>query len=65
MFLFYTLLVYTFSGCTVPPDSKETELRRSDQMASPSTGKNTGVVLVPCSYMEVRPNSYFRWCGYL
>ena len=37
-----------FSGCTVPPDSKETELGSSDQEASPSAGKNTGVVLVPC-----------------
>ena len=36
------------SGCTVPPDSKETELRSSNQEASPSAGKNTGVVLVPC-----------------
>ena len=36
----------------------------SDQEASPSTGKNTGVVLVPCLRMEVRPYSYFRWCGY-
>ena len=30
-----------FSGCTVPPDSKETELGSSDQEASPSAGKNT------------------------
>ena len=37
-----------FSGCTVPPDSKETELGSSDQEAPPSAGKNTGVVLVPC-----------------
>ena len=37
-----------FSGCTVPSDSKETELGSSDQEASPSAGKNTGVVLVPC-----------------
>ena len=29
-----------FSGCTVPPDSKETELGSSDQAASPSAGKN-------------------------
>ena len=32
-----------FSGCTVPPDSMETELVSSDQEASPSAGKNTGV----------------------
>ena len=36
-----------FSGCSVAPDRKETELGSSDQEASPSTGKNTGVVLVP------------------
>ena len=36
-----------FSGCTVPLDSKETELGSSDQETSPSTGKNTGIVLVP------------------
>ena len=53
-----------FSGCTVPPDSKETELGSSDQEASPSAGKNTGVVLVPCLHMEVHPYSYFQWCGY-
>ena len=35
-----------FSGCTVSPDSKETELGSSDQEASPSAGKNTAVVLV-------------------
>ena len=53
-----------FFGCTLPSDSKETELGSSDQEASPSAGKNTGVVLVPCSRMEVHPYSYFRWCGY-
>ena len=58
------ILEYVFSGCTVPPDSKETELGSSDKDASPSAGKNTGVVLVPCLDMEVRPYSYFRWCGY-
>ena len=52
------------SGHTVPPDSKETELESSNQEASPSAGKNTRVVLVPCLCMEVRPYSYFRWCGY-
>ena len=46
------------------PDSKETELRPNDQEASPSVGKNTGVVLVPCLRMEVRPHSYFQLCGY-
>ena len=37
-----------FSGCTVPPDSKETKLGSSGQEASPTGDKNTGVVLVPC-----------------
>ena len=32
-----------------PPDSKETDLGSSDHKASPSAGKNTGFVLVPCS----------------
>ena len=47
------------SGCTVPPDSKEIELGSSNLEVSPSVGKNTGVVLVPCSHMEVHPYSYF------
>ena len=54
---------YVFSGCTEPFDSKETELGSSNKEASPSTYKNTGVVLV-LSRMEVCPYSYFRWCGY-
>ena len=37
-----------FSGCTVPPDTKEAKLGSSDQEASPSAGKTTGIVLVPC-----------------
>ena len=37
-----------FSGCTVPPDSKETEIGSSDQEASPPAGKNAGIVLVSC-----------------
>ena len=36
----------------------------SDQETSPSAGKNPGVVLVPCSLMEVHSYSYFWWCGY-
>ena len=53
-----------FSGCTVPPDSKETELGSSDQESSPSAGKNTVVVFSAMSCMEVCPYSYFCWCGY-
>ena len=52
------------SGCTVVPDSKETQLGCRDQEASPLAGKNTGIVLVPCPCMEVPPYSYFWWCGY-
>ena len=37
-----------FSGCTVLPDSKETEIGSCDQEASPSAGKNAWIVLVPC-----------------
>ena len=53
-----------FSGCTVLPDNKKTELGSSDQEAFPSAGKNNAVVLVPCLHMEMRPYSYFQWCGY-
>ena len=35
-------------GCNVLPDSKESELGSSNQEASPSAVKNTGIVLVPC-----------------
>ena len=31
----------------------------SDQEASPSAGKNIGIVLVLCSSMEMHPYSYF------
>ena len=49
-----------FSGYTVLPDSKETELGSSDQEVSPLTDKNAGVVLMP-----VFPYGYyFLWCGY-
>ena len=37
-----------FFGCTVPPDSKETEFGSRDQKAFLSACKNTGIVLVPC-----------------
>ena len=36
------------SGWTVPADSKDTKLGSSNEEASPSAGKNTRVVLVPC-----------------
>ena len=46
-----------FSGYTVPPDSKETELGSSDQEASPSAGKNTEVVLVPYCAWKCVPSA--------
>ena len=46
-----------FSGCTVPPDSKETKLGSSDQEASPSACINTGVVLVPCCTLKCGPTA--------
>ena len=39
------------------PGSKETELRSSDQEASLSAGKNTGVVLVPCRTWKCVPTA--------
>ena len=47
-----------FSGCTVSPDSKETKLESSDQEASSSAGKNTGVVLVPCYAWKCVPTVF-------
>ena len=46
-----------FTGCTVLPDSNEIKLGSSDQEASPSAGKNTGVVLVPCLRMKCIPTA--------
>ena len=46
-----------FSGCTVPPGVKETELGSSDQKACPSAGKNTGIVLVPCCTWQCVPTA--------
>ena len=44
-----------FSGCTVLPGSRETELGNSDQEASPSAGKNTSIVLVPYRTWKCAP----------
>ena len=46
-----------FSGCIVSPDSREIELGSSDQEASPSAGKNTGRVLVPCLAWKCIPTA--------
>ena len=35
-----------FSGCNVPPDSKETQLGNKDKEVSPSASKNTKVILM-------------------
>ena len=46
-----------FSGCTVLPDSKETELGSSNQEASASARKNTRIVLVPCCAWNYVPTA--------
>ena len=46
-----------FSGCTVVPDSKETELGSTNQEASLSAGKNTEKVLVPCRAWKCVPTA--------
>ena len=51
------------SGCTVLPDSKDTKLGSSNQEASPSAGKNSGIVLVPWHAWKCVPTT-FRWCEY-
>ena len=48
-----------FSDSTVPSGSKETELGSSNQEASPSAGKYTGVFLVPCHTWECVPIAIF------
>ena len=39
------------------PDSTKTELGSSNQEASPSAGKNTGVVLEPCLTCKCVPTA--------
>ena len=46
-----------FSSRTVAPDSKVTELGSSDQEASPSAGKTTRIVLVPCRAWKCDPTT--------
>ena len=46
-----------FSGCTVLLDSKEAELGSSGKEASPSAGKNTGIVLVACRALKCVPTA--------
>ena len=40
-------------------DNKEIKLGSSDQEASPSTGKNNGIVLVPCCAWKCVPTAIF------
>ena len=37
--------------------SKETEMESSNQVASPSAGKNTGIVLLPCPTLQCVPKA--------
>ena len=46
-----------FSGYAVLSDSQEAELGSSDREASPSAGKNTGIVLVPCLAWKCVPTA--------
>ena len=46
-----------FSGCTVLPDITKTELGSSNQKASPSAGKNTGIVLALCCTWKYVPTA--------
>ena len=43
------------SGCTMLPDYKKTKLGSSSQEVSPSAGKNTREVLVPCRTWKCAP----------
>ena len=45
------------SGCTVPLDSTETKLGRSDQEAFASEYKNSRVVIVPCWALKCVPTA--------
>ena len=43
------------------PDSKDSKLGNSEQQSSPSGGKNTGIVLVPCfSFNNFEPHSFLK-----
>ena len=46
-----------YSGCTVPPNSKDVKLGSSDQEASSSVDKNIGIVLVPCHTRKCIPTA--------
>ena len=46
-----------FSGCTVPPDSKEKEPGSSKQETSPSVSKKNEVALVTCCTWKCAPTA--------
>ena len=46
-----------FSGCTTPRDSEETKTGSSNREASPSAGKNTRIVSVPCRARNCIPTA--------
>ena len=48
-----------FSGCIIPPDNKDIKLGSINQELSPSTGKNTGLVLMPCHIGKHGPSRSF------
>ena len=48
-----------FSGCTVLHDGKQTELRSSNQKASPSAGKNIRIVIVLCYTWKCISTAFF------
>ena len=41
----------------MPPNSKKTKLGSNDQETSPSEGKNTEIVLVPCHACKCIPTA--------
>ena len=64
LYLVFSDLIYLLqdtgigvSTCTMPLDSKETELGSHNQEASPSAGKITEVVLVPCCTRKCVPTA--------
>ena len=64
LYLVFSNLIYLLqdtgigvSACTMPLDSKETELGSHNQEASPSAGKITEVVLVPCCTRKCVPTA--------
>ena len=48
-----------FFGFLVPSDIKETKFGYSEKEASPSTGKNTGIALVPSHALKSDPIAGF------